>query len=368
MGSEYSCFGNNTTKDAKTMDEYKIEENVKQHAEVEINEEKEEKEEEIQLIIKPEEAPVIQGAVRGYLTRKQFKDPLSQARESRSWFNVEKAYELVEKPLTEFQSAAVAMLEGHLAPLHIEKPEDGVPVVSKPALKLKDGSVYEGEWDKQGHQHGLGTLLKDDGSKVIGCFKSGLLEGIGRVIESTGLVIDGEFKNGELNGNAKIQNKSGGKFDGELAHGKLHGKGSETWPDGTKYEGEYFEGTRHGEGILQLPDGSTYKGMFKMGNMEGKGELSYKNGNKYTGRFKNSKMHGKGVFLWADGRKYEGEFKNDVKDGKGKMHWVDGKIYDGEWKEGVQHGEAEYTFKDKEGKTVTRRSVWENGSRLNWVE
>ena len=365
MGSEYSCFGNNTANTTKNMDEYKIEGSSKQEAGIDLIEQKEI---EVNLLIDTEKVPAIQGAVRGYLTRKQYEKPLSEAKEARSWVDVEKKYERVEVPLTDVQGSLIGSVEGKLEPLHLERPDDGVPTVVKPAIKLNDGSIYQGEWDKQGKQHGLGTLIKEDGSKVTGCFKAGLLEGIGRIIESSGLVFEGEFKDGELNGNAKIQNKSGGKFNGEMHQGKLQGKGAEQWPDGTVYDGEYENGLRHGHGKLKLPDGSTFEGEFKDGHMDGKGTLCFKNGNRYEGQFKDNKMHGKGTFTWTDGRVYHGRFKDDVKHGKGEMRWPDGKVYDGDWVDGVQHGTASYTYKDKKGEVVKKSSRWENGSRVEWID
>ena len=342
MGSEYSCFGNNAASTTKNMDEYKIEGSSKQEAEIDLIEQKEI---EVNLLVDTDKVPAIQGAVRGFLTRKQFEKPLSEAKEARSWVDVEKKYERVEIPLTDVQSSLVGSVEGKLEPLHLERPDDGVPTVAKPAIKLNDGSIYQGEWDKQGKQHGLGTLIKEDGSKVTGCFKAGLLEGVGRIIESSGLVFEGQFKDGELNGNAKIQNKSGGKFNGEMHQGKMQGKGAEEWPDGTVYDGEYENGLRQGHGNLKLPDGSTYAGEFREGH-----------------------MNGKGTFSWNDGRVYEGKFKDDVKHGKGIMKWPDGKMYDGDWVEGVQHGTAMYSYNDKKGVIISKKSKWENGSRVEWID
>ena len=371
MGSCSSCLGNsveNTTKNLaegneagkeNSHDEVKLEN--EQLPDLNLNSESKGK-------VDPEQAKHIQGAVRGFLTRKQLSGPLFQAKDARSWFNIDKLYPKADKPIAEVQNLLVGILEGKLKPFHLEKPDDGVQTKAKPAVKLDDGTVYEGEWDKNGHQHGIGTMVKEDGSKVVGLFKAGKLDGLARVIETSGLVYEAQFREGEMNGNGKIQNKSGGKFDGELMNGKIHGKGNEEWPDGTKYDGEYKEGIRHGVGTLVLPDGSTYKGSFKGGAMNGKGEMKYKNGSKFKGSFKNNKMNGKGLFEWTDGRKYEGEFKDDLKDGKGVMTWIDGKVYNGMWKDGIQDGEALYTFKNKEGKLETRKSKWENGTRVEWLD
>lgn len=365
MGSCYTCFGNTAESTMKNVSDNK--DGVQDQSDLELNKP--------ELLESPEkpamphvDAKQIQGAVRGFLTRKEFQQPLFNAKDARTWFNIEKLYPKADKPIAEVQNLLVGILESKLTPFTPQKPDDGVKTVAKPAVKLNDGAIYEGEWDKNGQQHGIGTLVKEDGSKVVGLFKAGKLDGLARMIQSTGLVYEGHFRDGEMNGNGKIQNKVGGKFDGELANGKIHGKGAEEWPDGTKYDGEYKEGIRHGNGTLVLPDGSTYTGEFKNGSMHGKGELKYKNGNSYKGTFKDNKMNGKGVFVWNDGRKYTGQFKDDVKHGKGMMTWKDGKVYNGMWVDGVQHGEADYTFKNKEGALVTRKSKWENGTRVEWID
>jgi hypothetical protein len=342
MGSCSSCLGNaaeNTTKNlADNNDLAKDQSNDEVKLESEINLSPAPK-------VTLDEAKHIQGAVRGFLTRKQLSGPLFNAKDARSWFNIEKLYPKADKPISEVQDLLVGIMESKLKPFKVKKPDDGIETKPKPAMKLNDGTVYEGEWDKNGNQHGIGTMVKEDGSKIVGLFKAGKLDGLARLIDSSGLVYEAEFKEGEMNGNGKIQNKSGGKFDGELVNGKIHGKGAEEWPDGTKYDGEYREGKRHGKGNLVLADGSTYDGNFKDGAMSGKGELKFKNGSSYKGSFRNNKMEGKGIFRWPDGKKY-----------------------DGEWKDGVQHGDAFYTFKNKEGKMETRKSRWENGTRVEWLD
>lgn len=334
-------------------------------AEKPINEEEEQKTKST-LIIPEKEAKPIQGAMRGYLVRRDMQNPLFDLREARSWFNIEAIYPKAEKPVAEIQSLLIGIVENKLPPLQLKRHDD-VPVVAKPAVQLKDGAVYEGEWDKKGNQHGIGTLVNNDGSKLIGCFKGGLVEGLGRLIQNTGLVYEGEFKDGKLNGNGKIQREKGAKFDGEMVDGKIHGKGTEEWPDGTKYEGEYHEGSRHGIGKLIMGDGSSYVGDFSNGLMHGKGEFKWKNGNSYKGAWRKNKMHGKGVFQWNDGKKYVGHFKNDEKSGQGVMTWSDGKKYEGEWENGKQHGIGMYTFM-KDNQPITKKSRWEEGTRVEWVK
>ena len=362
MGSNFSCWGGANELSIKNMSEggdvHLCTPQERDEIPADLNSD---------LILNAKDAILIQSAMRGYLTRKDFKQPMHNMREARSWYKLVQKYRPADKPLTEMQNKLVTALEQHLVPLDVQRPEDGIEVRAQPALKLENGSVYEGEWDKSGNQHGKGTLITEDGSKVVGCFKKGMLEGLGRMIVATGLVYEGEFKEGKLNGNGKVHGKHGGKFDGALRDGKLHGYGEEAWPDGMKYEGNDEAGQRQGTGKLTLGDGSSYEGEFSQDKMHGSGRYAWKNGNKYSGEWKNNKMHGEGVFEWQDGRRYEGSFVDDLKSGKGKMNWPDGRVYDGEWLLGKQHGQGTYTF-FKGDKEITRKGVWDDGCRKSWID
>jgi hypothetical protein len=317
-------------------------------------------------ILLPDDCLRVQNAIRGYLSRKALHPSLYSLREARAWFRIDEQFPASEKPLAELQHALVSMLEANLPPLSLPSLSDGIKVQKKPALKLADGSIYEGHWSKDGKQHGSGTIITADGAKITGCFKEGVLEGNGRMIQSTGLVFEGEFREGKLNGQGKIMGNHGGKFDGTMVDGKLHGEGVEEWPDGMRYEGGYKDGLRSGTGKLWCGDGDVYEGEFVEDKMHGNGKFVWKNGNRYVGQWKEGKMHGRGVFEWSDGRKYEGQFEDDEKSGEGKMNWTDGKEYEGGWVKNKQHGVGRYKFL-KENKFVTREGVWENGSRVKWI-
>jgi hypothetical protein len=368
MGASY-CYGQNTNTTVNNDNEHKID--LAGLGEPLKSIEKDQKQDDIQIDGFPfneEKVKTIQSVMRGYLARKGLQKPLFDVKELRTWFKVEDHFKLAQKPITEHQNDRVGAVEKNLGPLAVQRPNDGVKVVAKPAVILNDGSVYEGEWDKNGNKHGIGTLVQQDGSKLIGSFKAGEFEGLGRLIQNSGTLYEGEFKQGKLNGNAKILRQEGAKFDGELVDGKIHGKGVEEWPDGTRYEGDYFYGARQGKGKLLMADGSVYKGNFFENKMEGKGEIQSKNGNRYKGDWKDNKMHGQGVFNWNDGRVYQGSFENDLRHGKGKMTWTDGRVYDGEWSQGNQHGTAIYTFLGKDNKFTTKKGRWDQGSRVEWLE
>ena len=75
-------------------------------------------------------------------------------------------------------------------------------------------------------------------------------------------------------------------------------------------------------------------------------------------------MDGEGLYTWADGRRYQGQYVQDKKHGRGKYTWANGRSYDGEWKDGKQHGEGSYYNPEAD---VTKRGIWENGKRLQWL-
>lgn len=301
----------------------------------------------------------VQSALRGFMARKEMTSQLKDYRNSKI-FKPEEHFQVLDQPLENLESTAMKELEKNLPTFEIEVPEDDNTVVQvKPAVKLDDGSVYQGSWDEKGNQHGVGTLITEGGAKIVGYFKEGKVEGKGRAIESCGLVYQGEFKNGKFEGEGKFMRPGGAEFVGELKDGKLSGSGQEQWPDGTRYIGEYQDGERHGKGKLILPTG-VYDGDFRNNAFYGKGKFVWTNKNEYEGRWKEGEMHGKGTFKWADGRVYTGEWKSNLRDGQGEMKWPDGRIYDGEWKEGKQNGKGKYTFKTSKG-MKTKAGVWVDG-------
>ena len=55
----------------------------------------------------------------------------------------------------------------------------------KPIL-LSDGSIYKGQWGKEGKRYGYGILIRNDGSKYQGYWENDQINGYGRYIEGTG--------------------------------------------------------------------------------------------------------------------------------------------------------------------------------------
>jgi len=55
--------------------------------------------------------------------------------------------------------------------------------------------------------------------------------------------------------------------------------------------------------------------------------------------------------------------------GHGVLTWPNGQVYDGEFKEGKQDGEGTQTFENKKTKTFeTRKGIWKNGNRTEWIK
>lgn len=358
MGGNLSCLGGNPEGPTKNVSDVKL--FTPQELEVDAGNVR------ISALLPKDSIARIQGAMRGHKTRQLYKSQLDAKKEARCWFQIDLKYPQVHKSLHKLQNSLISKLEKELPEFIPQVEQDGIKVKSKPALQMEDGSIYKGDWDLNGRHHGSGTLLKQDGTKITGSFKKGLLQGLARMINPGGTIYEGEFKNGILNGNGKIFASHGGKFEGNILDGKFHGSGQEEWPDGMKYEGDYVNGLRQGSGKIQFGDGDIYEGDFYADKIHGIGTYTWKNGNCYTGGWAEGKMRGKGVFKWKDGRVYEGSFVDDQKHGEGVMTWPDGKKYDGEWKNGQQHGNGTYRFL-KDQVWVERKGVWENGSRKTWV-
>ncbi|CAG9326892.1 unnamed protein product [Blepharisma stoltei] len=344
---------------------------------------------------------VLQSAARGYMARKEiekkreaikgskklivtvnepmYEAPFKVAEKSEnlnsdspkatSFPTPEELYEELSSAITKHQANTVSALENALGEFDISEPlNDGVPVKAKPALLLKDGTIYQGEWNSNSQKHGRGIEISQDGSKFIGYFVNGQKEGKGRIIHINSDVYQGDFKKDKANGFGIYIHEDGSKYEGEFKNDEQHGHGREEYSDGSVYEGDYRKGMKEGKGVFKWADGSYFEGDFKANNREGIGTYVWADKKAYTGEWKNGKMNGKGVFKWADGREYSGEYVNDLKEGHGKFVWPDGRIYDGEWKEGKQHGIGTYSFYTKHVKHhKVKQGEWHEGYRVRWL-
>lgn len=231
---------------------------------------------------------------------------------------------------------------------------EGVYYGSDDIFELESRSIYKGEYDIDGEQHGRGIEIKPNGSIYMGYFNHGKIQGIGRLMNNEGILYQGSFVT--MDGSTMCDENA-----------VLHGQGKEVWPGGMKYEGGFVMGQKEGQGTLYTKD-YQYTGNFHNDEMHGKGIMVWKNKMRYSGAWKRGLMHGKGEFSWPDGKTYIGEYKHGEKHGKGVMKWLNGKMYDGDWKNGQKHGEGVYTYFDKtKNRLRASRSEWAHGNKVRWI-
>ena len=71
----------------------------------------------------------------------------------------------------------------------------------------EDGDKYIGGWHED-QPEGIGSLIKQDGTKYRGGFKDGLFDGEGVLVED-GKRYEGTFKEGKRNGSFVVYDKDG---------------------------------------------------------------------------------------------------------------------------------------------------------------
>ena len=300
--------------------------------------------------------PNLKSAALGYVSRKKYKQTLEwEPPRGFVFINIP-----IESAIPKFNKK---LIKKHWEFQFEEKPEgEYLP----PLSNAKDLHVYEGNWLRKKLKHGPGREIYPDGTMFVGNFREGKANGKGRLVKPDGVVYEGEFKNGQANGKGTLYKKNGAKYEGDFRDDMQDGKGTETWEDGTYYEGYYSKNKKHGSGKLVWSQNNYYLGEFKNNLMEGAGEYRWSDGKVYKGSWKQGKMHGKGEFNWPNGSTYKGNYAEDLKHGKGKMSWKDGRVYDGHWKEGLQHGEALYSC--KKYSFNPKKSLWENGEKVKWLD
>jgi hypothetical protein len=165
--------------------------------------------------------------------------------------------------------------------------------------QLPDGSIYFGQFDKDGLPHGKGVLMDDE------CIMT---------------IYDGQYFHGQKQGYGKffiIKNKDkiGGTIEGTFYKEQPHGHCQYVVNNKLIYEGEYDFGVPSGFGTIYRP-----------------------NGMKYVGRVYDMRGHGDGKLY--DNKNtliYEGKFAHDYFEGHGKVY-KDGLWWEGEFHQGVMNG------------------------------
>jgi len=164
-----------------------------------------------------------------------------------------------------------------------------------------NGESYAGEW-QAGKYHGLGTLIRTEGSIHLGIFDSGLPHGPGEKKYLDGRRVQGEWRKG-AQWNVTRFNAQGGIID-KLAQGEVvkeidYGevryrkwdKDHWVWlQEGDsdthgKYQGEVWELLPHGKGTYLSPLDVKYVGLWKDGLEHGQGTLTHPNGMRSVGEF-----------------------------------------------------------------------------------
>ena len=209
------------------------------------------------------------------------------------------------------------------------------------ARKLRDGSVYVGDW-RRGKRTGCGV-----------CYNAGA-------------VMEGYWSDGRLHYKGRVVSADGAWYEGGYYMMQRHGYGKSMSADGqVRYDGEWEADTKHGVGTEVTPL-FTYIGSFEHGEKTGRNALfTWPNGDKYQGGMLRGKKHGKGRYEWADGKMYEGNWVEDMiqgwgvlvrkdytyegdlvaglKHGKGLLKWGEGLQYEGEFDQDRMHGLGWFT-------------------------
>ncbi|CBZ55235.1 putative phosphatidylinositol-4-phosphate 5-kinase [Neospora caninum Liverpool] len=237
--------------------------------------------------------------------------------------------------------------------------------VARPAVTLKSGAVYEGQW-KDPHRDGQGKLSWPDGETYEGSFKKDECSGEGTWSDGKGNVFEGQWQHNRINGTGKFTHADGSVYEGQWTDDMKHGKGKEMWGDGTVYEGSFEKGDKQGKGSITFPDGSKYVGSFAKDFFAGKGVYTWANGRTYEGEWKDGYMHGNGVYKWPQGQfsKYEGPYEQSMKSGPGKLFLRDGRIYVANFVKNKMDGEVvEISPSGKK-----RKGIWKEGKHVKWTE
>lgn len=233
------------------------------------------------------------------------------------------------------------------------------------AARLKDGSVYVGEWIDL-CRFGKGKWYGVHGDFKEGYWRADVLHYKGRIIQLNGDVYEGDIVNGKKEGRGRYTCREiKSEYEGEWKADKKDGEGVELFSDnGSQYTGSFVEGVKHGKGVLRWSDGSWYEGDFHNDLLEGEGHYVWADHREYKGQWKGSQMHGVGSFVWPDGRVYEGHYERDKKEGFGVYRWEGGKEYEGNWHDGKMHGEGYLLYPGKPKKKYS----FVNGKRGNAFE
>lgn len=108
-----------------------------------------------------------------------------------------------------------------------------------------------------GKAHGKGTAKYFNNKKLIATYS-------------------GYMNQGHSHGHGTMVWNDGEKYTGQYVNGYMSGKGTYIWPDGQKYVGQWKNDQAHGYGTLTFPDGSKNIGQFRNNEFIGNSNASNK--------------------------------------------------------------------------------------------
>lgn len=281
--------------------------------------------------------------------------------------------------------------------------------------KARKPQHYTGQFHKDHHRHGEGTVKYYNGDVYEGSWVQNSRNGYGKFSSMEGEQYEGHWLNDERHGRAVIRYADGSVFKGIVEHGQRHGPGTLRLPNGDEYngtftkniiegegtmkyrngdvyEGHWTEGRRHGEGRYTLrKTGATMRGTFVRGLIHGKGtvelpgvslfagtfirglrsegsvywqegcEGDYRNFLCYQGGWKGEQMEGKGLLWLRDGGFYFGCFQQNKMEGQGNLRYGNGDEYSGHFHLSLPHGPG--IFQEHTTGSI-KAGIWFNGKLI----
>lgn len=108
-----------------------------------------------------------------------------------------------------------------LLPLFENDKRDLMDLEKAEAKELEDGSVYQGQFSKNGYVQGYGIKYLTNGTIMEGYWRKNLLQGKGRIIFGNGDYYEGNWDSGIINGHGILYNSNTkSKYTGEFVKGK----------------------------------------------------------------------------------------------------------------------------------------------------
>lgn len=206
----------------------------------------------------------------------------------------------------------------------------------KVKITYKDGSVYEGNVDKNKKRSGQGTLWVTDGSTYVGEWKKNDINGNGEFRASDGSVLSGEFQKYSLKNGTYTYTDGKQTITRYIKKGKLTSQVHIT-VEGNNYDGSIKDGELEGNGYIVYANGDIYDGTLSGGLKSGTGTYTWTSGDHYVGQWNGDVMSGSGKYYFSAGETpvLEGDFANNKPDGNCTYYRDDGRTYDTQWENGI---------------------------------